>query len=150
MSRKRKKKRISHKEREYPQYHIAQAVRNDVYNRINKTLKTTREWRKRRRDRRDLHSRLEDLNDDREFRPQGAGPKDIYGQLVRYSLRDIEGHRPGYSGTKARIGFEDPRRVSVCRRRNRRREHLFRIGKAGRGIKGPRVKYKNEYSDVRC
>lgn len=50
-----------------------------------------------------------------------------------------------------RIGFEVPRQVVLCVRRQRRREIMHALGKAGRGGVGRgRRRRTNEFSEVGC
>ena len=46
--------------------------------------------------------------------------------------------------------FVNAKRVVVCKKRRRRRESLFKAGKIGKGIRGPRKIRRNENSDLRC
>lgn len=49
-----------------------------------------------------------------------------------------------------RIGFRDARRVSVCVRRQARREVLHALGVAGRGAGSFKPRKRSEFSDVSC
>lgn len=46
--------------------------------------------------------------------------------------------------------FDEPLRVTVCKRRKERREILFRLQKLGRGKGVRRLRRRNAYSDVIC
>lgn len=52
------------------------------------------------------------------------------------------------SQTKAIVAFSAPKDVLVCIRRNRRKEVLHAIGKAGK--KGQRPPRRGPYSDIHC
>ncbi|AXH76734.1 MAG: hypothetical protein [Microviridae sp.] len=136
--RRKKTKNYSKRERVYHKYHKGQ------------TLFEFKQLRKKRKIRDDYQKKRRIPNDEREFRPDGQGTKYTDGRPVEYNLRDGIGTGYGYSQTNARLGFRNPKKVSICRRRARRRETLFRRGRAGRGIAGPKLKYKNEYSNIRC
>lgn len=47
------------------------------------------------------------------------------------------------------VAFQTPKRVSICIRRQRRKEVIHALGKSGRGVsrKKPR---RSEYSDITC
>lgn len=58
---------------------------------------------------------------------------------------------PGFKDyTLAKVSFQDPRRVVVCRRRKNRREILFKMGKVGKGKKVSRIRRRNIDSDIKC
>jgi len=46
--------------------------------------------------------------------------------------------------------YEPARRTVVCKRRKERRESLFRSGRAGSGIRGPRLRRMVEDSKIDC
>lgn len=54
-----------------------------------------------------------------------------------------------FEAVPARIGFERPKRVLVCVRRQQRREVLHALGKAGRGGFSLKPRW-SEYSYIRC
>lgn len=77
-------------------------------------------------------------------------------------FREVDGTRATVQGTDRRrvrkgilpsslaLQFKNPRRVMVCRRRAERRQTLFKIGKIGKGKKGPVKRKITEKSKVRC
>lgn len=46
--------------------------------------------------------------------------------------------------------FKKPETVSVCKRRSKRREMLFKLRKAGKGISGPKKRKYTDTSEMRC
>lgn len=78
--------------------------------------------------------------------PLRYGPKDKVARL--YLLNRTKDGKP-YK-TAPRQGFRDAKRVEVCQRRAKRRETLFRLGKAGKGRRIRTKKRYNEYSHLRC
>lgn len=57
----------------------------------------------------------------------------------------VRSYVPGLSVPHA-LGFADPRRVDLCKRREDRRRAIMATGKGGRTRRGR----KNEFSDIHC
>lgn len=93
--------------------------------------------------------KVDPLDDRRRWRPDRGIPLRVDGRFATYTLR-----KPKRSTkrdlTIHRIGFYDPKRVMVCKRRKKRREELFKRGKIGKGRSVSRFRRMSEFSDVRC
>jgi len=72
------------------------------------------------------------------------------GNRVSYRLSEPEQQRAFTDKTRFRIGFADPRRVTVCIRRKRRRKALFVKNKVGRGKRVSPVRRMSEFSKIKC
>lgn len=95
------------------------------------------------------------IQDDRRlFRPSTAmGALYFDGTPVRYKLVKPKGatnEKLYRDYTTFRVGFHQPERVPVCSRRKNRRNVLFSIGKAGKGIRGPKRRRLTTESSIRC
>lgn len=90
------------------------------------------------------------FDDRRRWRPSHGLPLMVDGKDSRLTIRKPKSPTHVRDYTRSRLAFSDPRRVKECRRRRKRRETLFKMGKIGRGKKGPRFRKLTEYSDVRC
>lgn len=89
--------------------------------------------------------------DKREFHPEDSQfPLDTYGRPVHLTLRIKKNFRKDSPNTTAALGFRNPRITPVCKRRSQRRRSLFALGKAGKGIKGPKDRRLTEDSQYKC
>lgn len=52
--------------------------------------------------------------------------------------------------TKSVVSFAMPKKVAICVRRQRRKEVIHAIGKAGAGSRNSRPPRRNEFSDISC
>lgn len=87
-------------------------------------------------------------DDRRRWHPERlARPASIIRPAARLVARDTRLHPLWDQQTKATIAFADPPRVSVCRRRQQRKEVIHAKGVAGGRVRPPR---RNEFSDVSC
>lgn len=104
---------------------------------------------------------LRSIEDRREFHPDPYRPAAGYDssrhRLKYYeqvSPRKITAAIPNHLQNNlvfpsAAIGFENPSRVAICRRRTTRREVMHALGHAGSGRSQRRPRF-NSYSQVRC
>lgn len=85
--------------------------------------------------------------DRRRFHPSGV--KAPAYALPRSSSRLVVVDYPGRPGrqTKATVSFKKPRDVTICVRREERKQVLHAKGVAGGRVRPPR---RSEYSDVSC
>lgn len=91
------------------------------------------------------------LHDRRFYRPPTDPVDERFGktdQRHRYLFRTKTVRNNRKAGTTFR--FSDPKRVEICKRRNARRQALFRTGKAGRGTKITTPKKLNQFSKIGC
>lgn len=101
------------------------------------------------RSRRSLLSPPNKEQDLRRFRPEIDSYKKLDGRPVEYEVHrgptDRSKYYPDY-----RIAFTDHKKVVVCARRKRRREHLFKEGKIGKGKKVSKIRRMRDDSKIVC
>lgn len=86
---------------------------------------------------------LLERQDKRRFRPEQSPPPDLYREP---RVIDPPASRPQDTWMR----YEDPKRVTVCRRRQRRRQFLFASQKAGKGIRAPKRRVFTPDSRISC
>lgn len=72
------------------------------------------------------------------------------GREATYTLRSPKVRRKRQDWTTDRVGFRDPQRVPVCKRRSERRRWLFKHGKIGKGTSVSKIRIRTDTSDLRC
>lgn len=148
MSRRRKKTKKNKKLNSQREYH---------YNAKRKTLlRLHNKQKKQDVIRRSYHS-LPLISDQRFYNPYPDTQYRVSGQRVNYTVRPPRQQQQtkainNYTRDRTldRVSYTDPLRTTTCIRRRRRREILFKSGKAGKGkkIKTPRI--MRDHSKVRC
>lgn len=101
-------------------------------------------WRSHNR-RNDLAFELGDFEDRRTFHPEG-NYRDARPLDNRFAINLITSHSTPVRKV-SRTSFSFPQNVSVCVRRNQRREIILALGKGGGGHRPPR---RNEQSEISC
>jgi hypothetical protein len=138
------KRRRKHKRKS-----VQREYHHPITNRRKEVLKRP-DFRHRFREFNPRDRRFTEIEDRRSYRQAGRRPRDIYGTEMHITLRDRARSKIGASQTKAGLAFKDPRKTIICRRRHERRQSLFALGRVGKGIKGPKYKRLNEWSDIKC
>lgn len=100
-----------------------------------------------------LHKRKDRINGDRRHFDPDSGLHAFTKTGVRAKIisRDSGPNQKNLAPSERnKTEFVNPGSVSVCKRRKQRRETLFKRGKIGKGIAGPKIKLYTEISEVRC
>lgn len=81
----------------------------------------------------------------RRLRPAAAVSPDARRLVVTPPSAGVSFYSPS-----ATIGFNRPKDVSICVRRKVRRETLFGLNRAGRGVRVSKRRRRSEWSNVHC
>ena len=139
MNRRRKRAKKHHRQRDQKTHSLALTRKSSHFRSADDRLKRARRQKK---------ERIPD--DKRFFRPEYQGLTDVDGRDQRITIVDSKTKRRGFSQSKGRMALASPKRQPVCIRRRRRRQALFAVKRAGKGIAGPRRRRLTEHSDMRC
>lgn len=101
-----------------------------------------------------LFDRPRDIIDDgRRWRPDRKVFRDVLGlQAIlteNVSADELSTEKPRWAKNQ-QLKFESPLKANVCRRRKRRREHLFKSGSIGKGKKVSEFRKWTEDSNIKC
>lgn len=91
------------------------------------------------------------IEDRRTYHPRTSNRdyKTLAGRTAKFIDRVSEGSEK-WGRAVGQIYFHSPLRVMVCKKRRKRRQSLFALRKAGKGIPGPKFRKLSEISKVRC